>query len=253
MSRNVNRHLLRALISAAVLAALVLAVRAEADTAIFEEPSATRTSSDQLTFTEPTGYDGETCAVEVAETNEAQPSAHPGNRLVVSTAGAVIAILDIETGRGGTSSLTVEATLGPFLTVDIDLGPDGVSSAGFAVAVTCEEAPPSTTTTTLPASTTTTTSTSTSTLPPDTATTTTTTTTAPNGPTTTQPARPTPPPESPTPTAPPSNSQPPPIPTGIPTGTPLGSSHVTGWMLIPGLSIVAALSVLAYVAWDRRR
>jgi LPXTG-motif cell wall-anchored protein len=238
-----------------------MAAMARADDAIFEEPSATRipNGQHQIRWSFPTGdYQGCLADIEVAETNVAQPSPHPGNQLVVAIDGRVIVRLDIETGRGGASATSVEAVMGNVIEVWYVFGPDNVTSSGFAVSVTCQEEPPSTTTTSsttsVPPPTTTTSPSTTTTLPPDSSSTTT--TTIPSLPTTTIPSPPptgtTPPP----PAVPEPSTVPPSIPTGVPTGE--GELPNTGPTLavvtlgVAGLGLVV-LGAAAVLGARRRR
>ena len=129
---------------------------------LFDIPSATRIDNGkhQLSFTFPTGHAGETCRIALHETNEAQPSAHPGNRLVLDS-GAVHIEMLIERERGGFNDDDATGVVGKDVTVTWVLGDENVSSSGASATIECE-APPSTTTSSPPDSTVP------STLPPDT-------------------------------------------------------------------------------------
>ena len=221
---------------------------ARADTAVFEEPSATRTSSDQTRWTYPTEhkYQGCLATLEIAETNEGQPSEHttlPYNQFVVAIDGVEIARMDIETGIGGASVRFVTAVMGEELSAWYELGGDGVTSSGFAVAVTCEDAPPDTTTTTVPPPDTTTTTTTDA--PPDTTTTTTVPTVPPViQPTTTTTVAPTPPATTATTEAP--------IPSGVPTGSGPPDDPPRRSMT-PAIGIIALGVVFYGIAWTVRK
>jgi hypothetical protein len=137
-----------AAIAFAVLVILATTAAAASSTTIIDVPSAKRAGADQMTFTEPTNAEGETCDVWLQETNEPQPSAHPGNQLVLSTGGNVVGVMDIERTRGGSNGVPFnDVVIGDTMTLEWVNGPDGVSSAGAWVSIDCEQETPSTTTT----------------------------------------------------------------------------------------------------------
>ena len=244
MRRPADRLLIRTLLVAVSIAALALAIRADASEPLIAVPSATRFG--EHTWTAETGHAGETCTVYVAETNDPQPSAHPGNRLEVATGGATILVLPIEQSRGGQSDLSAVAVLGETLT--LILYTEDRSSDGFTVSIDCQEAPPSTTTTYSPPP-------STTFAPPSTSkppTPTTTTSSAPPVSSSTMPPVEIAPPSTspPTTTAPRSTTTVPAIPSAVPTGVatyeadPLASGVVLSVALI-GVAALAGLAIRA--------
>ena len=242
----------------------VIAIAANADDAIFEVPSQTRipNGQHQIHWSYPTsGYQGCLADIEVAETNEAQPSAHPGNQLVVAIDGTVIVRMDIETGRGGFSVTTVQAVVGDVIEVWYEFGPDNVTSSGFAASITCQEVPPSTTippettttssppsstTSSVPSTTTTTEVPTTTTTVPETATSSSTSTTGTETTSTSSPPSPSPSVTVPTSTVPETT----PIrPTGVPTGEPIPETHSL-WpaflLLLAGVLTLVGAGTWAY-------
>jgi hypothetical protein len=239
---------------AAVMLVIFASTANATSTTIIDVPSATRYGQDNI-FTEPTGHDGETCLVTLMETNEAQPSANPGNSLTLTT-GDVYLVVDIETKRGGFGETSIIGVVGPTATLTWHI--NKVSSAGAAVSLDCEQEPPSTTEP--PPETTTTTggSTTTSTQPDSTDTTvqlTTTTSSTPTPETTTTTTTSSIPPSSPTTTSmsPPSSvTVPPSIPTGVPTG--VGEPDASGqgpvfWFFILVVGIGGGIVGALGVAW----
>ena len=118
---------------------------------------------------------------------ENNASEHPDNDFILTSGSSSTEILDWEAVAGGITNTSGTLVLGESITVDLRLGPRGVSSGGVRIVLTCSPPPPPETTTTTVAQTTTTTvaQTTTTTTPPQT--TTTTTTTPPGDTTTTEP------------------------------------------------------------------
>ena len=119
----------------AIIAGLLwfsMTAMARADsTTIIEVPSATRYSHQQPSYTSDTNAAGQTCDVWFEETNQPQPSAHPGNTLTLSTGGNIIAVMDVERSRGGSNSMQIlGVVVGETMTVEWVMGPDNVSSNG---------------------------------------------------------------------------------------------------------------------------
>ncbi len=115
--------------------------------------------------------DGDQCIGTLTYTNNGPDfSEHPGTDIIAGP----IEWRDVERGPGQTFDPQPFTATGP-IPVALRIGGDGVSSGGFTVGATCQDAPPNTTTTTTTttSSTTTTspTSTTTSTFPPATTTT----------------------------------------------------------------------------------
>ena len=125
-------------------------------------------------------------------------SEHPDNDFILTSVGSSTEILNWEAVAGETTHSSGTLVLGESITVDLRLGPRGVSSGGVRIVLTCSPPPPpetttttvpETTTTTVPETTTTTVLETTTTTVPETTTTTVpeTTTTAPPQTTTTEP------------------------------------------------------------------
>ena len=228
-----------------VVLVIIASTAAALSTVVLDVPSATRLGDDQMSFTGDTNAAGQTCDVWLQETNDPQPSAHPGNTLTLSTGGHLVAVMDIERSRGGSNSEQIlGVVVGPTMTLEWVNGPDGVSSAGASVSIDCQEVPPSTTTTT----------TTTTTEPPSSSTSTTSTTepptpttvpTEPSSSTTTTVVTSSVPPSSQPPEASTSSTVPV-IPSGVPTGSgPPGSPSPVVPLAVAGL----AVSVIGVGAW----
>ena len=112
------------------------------------------------------------------------------NDFILTSVGSSTEILDWEAVAGEITHSSGTLVLGESITVDLRLGPRGVSSGGVRIVLTCSPPPPpETTTTTVPETTTTTVPETTTTTVPESTTTTVpeTTTTAPPQTTTTEP------------------------------------------------------------------
>ena len=109
-------------------------------------------------------------------------SEHPDNDFILTSGGSSTEILDWEAVAGEITHSSGTLVLGESITVDLRLGPRGLSSGGVRIVLTCSPPPPpETTTTTVPETTTTTVPETTTTTVPET------TTTAPPQTTTTEP------------------------------------------------------------------
>jgi hypothetical protein len=98
------------------------------------------------TFNVPPEFQGLTCPTNFTSTNNV--STHPGNALILTSAGGSITLENVEDTANTSVPGSGNITLGPGLTVTMRLGPDGESSGGAAVgAFTCT---PTTTTTAPP-------------------------------------------------------------------------------------------------------
>ena len=135
---------------------------------------------------------GQVCVVGLEGFNPG--SEHDGNDLILGTGGATLVAPNFEEFTGKVTAVEAVMTLGEYVTFDVLLGEDEVSSGGLTATFDCPPPEPPTTTTTVAPTTTTTvapTTTTTTTLPPTTTTTmedwptTTTTTTLPPTTTTT--------------------------------------------------------------------
>ena len=87
---------------------------------------------------------GRTCDLRIVTENGS--SVHPGNVVVTSTGDARIETPGVEEDSQGKVVALEPVALGDTIVVQLQLGPDGLSSLGFTVAVDCpdltEESPP---------------------------------------------------------------------------------------------------------------
>ena len=100
----------------------------------------------------PADLQGRSCVA--MSTPENNSSIHPGNDLRIVSA-STITLVDVE-GTGDPVGSTDEIMLGDEVEVILEMGPDGVYSAGLAISFDCPAPPTTTTTTTTSTSTTTT-------------------------------------------------------------------------------------------------
>ncbi len=121
---------------------------------------------------------GQECLVALVGFNPG--SEHPGNDQILSTGGATLVAPDFEEFKGKVTSVSAVMIMGEFVTFDVLLGEDEVSSGGLTATFDCPPPPPPTTTTTVAPATTTTVAPVTTTTQPSV-----TTTTMENWPTTT--------------------------------------------------------------------
>jgi hypothetical protein len=107
---------------------------------------------------------------------ENNASEHPDNDFILTSGSSTTEILDWEAEAGEITNTSGTLVLGESITVDLRLGPRGVSSGGVRIVLTCNPPPPPETTTTTTSPTTTTTHVdpplTTVTIPPDDTTTT---------------------------------------------------------------------------------
>ncbi|MDH3295670.1 MAG: hypothetical protein OER95_15230 [Acidimicrobiia bacterium] len=82
---------------------------------------------------------GQTCDVVAKVTN--QESAHPGNKLVVTSGDSSVEIAGIEDTAGAVTVKGGSLTLAKTVSVAVVLGEDGATSLGSSLAVTCEPLP----------------------------------------------------------------------------------------------------------------
>jgi hypothetical protein len=80
---------------------------------------------------------GATCAAELTDTNN--ESTHPNNDLIITSGEWTATVEDVETEANSSTTIPGEITLGETVVVEIRLGPDGVSSGGFALTFDCEQ------------------------------------------------------------------------------------------------------------------
>ncbi len=195
---------------------------------------------------------GRTCDVRGQSVN--QISVHPGNDLLITTAGQTFVIPDFEDAGFITHEAGVTESVGDTITLQIRLGPDGRSSGGFRVSIDCSSEPEPTTTSTEPATTAPPTSASSTTEPATTEPTTPSTDVAATEPTTTVATTAAPTTAAPTTTvattAAPTTETPPagPTATDVQPALPVTGSPTT-WILGAGLAMVGA--GLAFRRFDR--
>jgi len=94
----------------------------------------------------PDEFIGQVCEVTVIGANN--DSVHPGSNIILTGGATTVVIPDVEAIAGevirGTATVTVAGTS---ITVEVQLGPDGIfSGAATQVQATCEGPPPTTTT-----------------------------------------------------------------------------------------------------------
>jgi len=82
---------------------------------------------------------GQTCNVVATVIN--QESAHPGNKLVVTSGDSTVEIGGIEDVAGAVTTEGGSLTLGETVAVAVVLGDDGATSLGSSLTVTCEPLP----------------------------------------------------------------------------------------------------------------
>ena len=107
----------------------------------------------------PTELIGKSCALRVIAENGS--SVHVGNTLIVSTGDSRTVIAGVEDSPDGSTIGTAQVTLAETINFELEMGPDGMSSLGFAIGFDCPEPEPA-------ASSTEASSTSSSTTPPPT-------------------------------------------------------------------------------------
>lgn len=108
--------------------------------------------SEHLLATEEVPGDLVGSSCDVSSRAENQSSVHPGNDLIVASGGQQLTLADVEREPGAVTSAEGLLVLGEQVTVTLEMGPDGVFSAGMNLELRCLAA----TTTTTEAETTTT-------------------------------------------------------------------------------------------------
>ena len=83
---------------------------------------------------------GRSCNLEVVVTN--QQSVHAGNVLIVTSGDSTTTVTGIEDTAGTVTTQGGTLTLAETVTIAIQLGPDGLSSVGSNLTVTCEALDP---------------------------------------------------------------------------------------------------------------
>jgi hypothetical protein len=147
----------KATIGLALLAVLFIAIPAMAQTEtdtieIFFDGIVEGTQGEVIhleTVTVPEGMVGRTCTgVAQSQNNESQ---HVDNDFILSSGATTAEISNWEAVELATTPMSGTLVLGPTVTVDLRLGPSGVSSGGVLIILTCAAPePPETTTTTAP-------------------------------------------------------------------------------------------------------
>jgi hypothetical protein len=79
---------------------------------------------------------GARCTAGTAQT-EVGGSEHPNNDFIIASGGTSAEIKDFEAVSGATVAMSGAVTLGESITVSLRLGPNGVSSGGLVIALTC--------------------------------------------------------------------------------------------------------------------
>ena len=82
---------------------------------------------------------GRTCNIVATVTN--QSSVHAGNELVVKSGDSTVTIAGIEDTADAVTMQGGSLTLGNRIDVSVKLGPDGLSSLGSSLTLTCEDPP----------------------------------------------------------------------------------------------------------------
>jgi len=168
----------KASIAFAMVGLLLLAVPvlAQSNTIVFEISGVNRGDEGDIVRVASVDVDpgmvGWLCSGTAQTGNHA--SEHPDNDFILTSGSSSTEILDWEAVAGEITNMSGALVLGESITVDLRLGPRGISSGGVRIVLNCGPPPPETTTTT--------TSPTTTTAVPET---TTTTTTTPSGDTTT--------------------------------------------------------------------
>lgn len=94
---------------------------------------------------------GSTCSLELEADNNG--SVHPGNDLIVTTGGQSGTIPDVESEPGQVTVVDGDVVLGETVVIELQFGPDGVTSGGLILTFDCEAQPVPTTTTAPPSTT----------------------------------------------------------------------------------------------------
>ncbi|MCP4226244.1 MAG: hypothetical protein GY773_23150, partial [Actinomycetia bacterium] len=100
----------------------------------------------------PAELQGQTCDLRVVAENGS--SVHPGNTVIITTGTSRMETAGVEDAPDGQVIAVQPVTLGETLTVQLLMGPEGLSSLGFTVGVDCQEPPPVAPVTETPAETT---------------------------------------------------------------------------------------------------
>jgi hypothetical protein len=142
MARPVSRALSGVVLGVFVVSLLVLPAGADDDLTInpnevvIAEPGSLRTVATQAV---PAELQGRTCDLRVVAENGS--SVHPGNTVIVTTGTSRVETPGIEDQSDGTVLNAQSVVLGEALTVQLLMGPEGLSSLGFTIAVDCGEPP----------------------------------------------------------------------------------------------------------------
>ena len=143
LARPASRALSAVIIGIVAVSLLVIPASAEDDLTInpnevvIAEPGSLRTVASQAV---PPELQGRTCDLRVVAENWA--SVHPGNTVIITTGTSRVEITGVEDQSDGTIKAAQAVELGETLQVDLLMGPDGLSSLGFAIGVDCGQPPP---------------------------------------------------------------------------------------------------------------
>jgi hypothetical protein len=147
-----GRNMRRAAIGLAVSVVLLIAMPAIAQTATIDISIAgvvDGSPGDVVrvhTETVPEGMVGWSCSGTATTGNDA--SEHIGSNFHLASGSSNASILNWEAVANSTTSMSGSLVLGPTITIDLELGEDGISSGGVAMVLSCSQPPPPETTTT---------------------------------------------------------------------------------------------------------
>lgn len=137
-ARPVRRALTAAVVVVATASWIVLPAGAQSDISVNPnevlraEPGSTATVAEHPVAAE---LVGKTCELRIVAENGS--SVHPGNVLVTTTGDSVVETQGVEDSSDGAVIDQQPVTLGETLLLQLRLGPEGLSSLGFTVAVDC--------------------------------------------------------------------------------------------------------------------
>jgi len=143
MARPAARALTGLAIGAIAIATLGLPASAEEEIVVDSDEILRGTPGSVMPVSSqpiPAELQGKTCDLRVVAENGS--SVHPGNTAIITTGDARVEVAEVENSPDGSVIDVEPVLLGEMLNVELQLGPDGVSSLGFTVAVNCATAPP---------------------------------------------------------------------------------------------------------------
>lgn len=121
------------LVSGSVVAEGAASINIPIDTIVRGDPG-----SQHLLATEPIAEEFQGRSCKLTATSQNQGSVHPDNDLIVASDGNQVVLENVERTPGATTVADGNLTLGPNVTVTLELGPDGVFSAGINVNLDCQ-------------------------------------------------------------------------------------------------------------------